>query len=100
MSRREYNFEAITVNRIKITKVIIDPHYEESHADHISDEIILELVRELDDRIELPEASEGGFQYFATLLELNKKQYRLVWLLEGEAIHIGVLNAYRDDRKE
>jgi len=48
----------------------------------------------------LPQAVESEFSYFATLVELGKKQYRLVWLLEKDAIYIGILNAYRDDRKE
>jgi hypothetical protein len=44
MSRREYNI-SITVNEVLISKVIIDPHYEEKHAESINDEIILELVK-------------------------------------------------------
>ena len=43
MNRREYDIR-IVVNRKRISKVIIDPHYEEKHAESISDEIILKLV--------------------------------------------------------
>ena len=57
-------------------------------------------MKMLDGRIEVPEAEDDGFSYFATLLNFDNKQYRLVWLLENEAIYIGVLNAYRDDRKD
>jgi hypothetical protein len=36
MSRREYSI-SIVVNGQRITKVIIDPHYEEKHAETITD---------------------------------------------------------------
>ena len=62
--------------------------------------LILELVKLLNGRIEVPEAEDDGYNYFATLLVLKRKQYRLIWFLENGAIYIGVLNAYRDDRKE
>ncbi len=65
----------------------------------INDALILKLVMQLDGRKELPEDTVGKFSYFATLVELNEKQYRLVWLLEENAIYIGVVNAYRDKRR-
>ena len=34
--RREYDIEVV-INALKITKVIIDPHYEEKHAESIND---------------------------------------------------------------
>lgn len=100
MNRREYDIDPITVNGIVVSKVIVDPHYEEKHGDDIDDDLILELVKKLDGRIELPEAVDEKFSYFVTLLGLKKKQYRLIWLLEKDAIYVGVVNAYRDDRKE
>src|SRR5690606_2985016 len=101
MDRREYTINPIKVNRILISRVIIDSHFEIKHDDHMNDELILELVKGLNGRIEVPQAKdEDGFSYFATLLEYNEKQYRLVWLLEDNSIYVGVLNAYRDDRKE
>ena len=80
--------------------MIIDSHYEDKHGDSIDDQLILRLVKKLDGRLELPVEQDGGFNYFATLLELDGKQYRLIWLLEEEAIYVGVINAYRDDRKD
>ncbi len=65
----------------------------------LSPELTLRLVGELDGRKELPEASKGKYAYFATLIELDNKQYRLIWLLEDHAIYIGVVNAYRDKRR-
>lgn len=47
MKRREYSV-SIMVNRVQTNKVIVDPHYEEKHAESISDEFILELVKTLD----------------------------------------------------
>ncbi len=47
MNRREYDI-GITVNGRQVTKVIIDPHYELKHADSVSDQIILDLVKLLD----------------------------------------------------
>ena len=99
MNRREYNIDPIIINRLTICKVVIDPHYEEKHADRIDDTLILSLVRKLDGRFEVPEEIEGEFSYFATLLSFNGKRYRLVWLLENESIYIGIINAYRDDRE-
>lgn len=99
MNRREYKIKPITVNRIEITRVIIDHHYEEKHGHVINDDLILSLVVQLDGRKEVPDDVVGKYSYFATLVELNDKQYRLVWLLEENAIYIGVANAYRDRRR-
>ncbi len=95
MNRREYGI-SIVVNHRRITKVIIDPHYEERHSESISDEIILELVKTLDGEVIIPDELNAPFSYFATdQIELNGKYYKLVWLLEDDQIYIGVVNAYR-----
>ena len=79
-----------------ITKVIIDPHYEEKHAESINDQIILELVKFLDGKIFEPDDEKGPYSYFVTdKIELENKQYKLIWLLEDHEIYIGVINAYR-----
>lgn len=95
-----YKIAPITVNEIRINQVVIDSHYAAKRLDHMSDDLILKLVRELNGRRELPESKSGHYAYFATLIELNDgKQYRVIWLLEGHAIYIGVVNAYRDRRR-
>jgi hypothetical protein len=99
MARREYTIDPIVVNKRIIHSVVIDSHYEENHGDHLDDQLILRLVSKLDGRLEAPEDRDEDFAYFVTLLELSSKQYRLVWLLEANSIYLGVLNAYRDDRK-
>lgn len=59
----------------------------------------MELVKKLDGCKELPETKNGKYAYFAALVELGDRQYRLVWLLEDHAIYIGVVNAYRNKRR-
>ncbi len=98
--RRTYPISPILVNDRKIVQVVIDSHYEKRHSKAMRDELVLKLVAQLDGRKEVPEASKGPYSFFATLLEHNSKQYRLIWLLEEDAIYIGVVNAYRDRRKK
>ncbi|MEW6056991.1 MAG: hypothetical protein AB1540_10285 [Bdellovibrionota bacterium] len=99
VTRRTYKIDPITVNGVQVVEVIIDPHYEQKHSDHIDDPLLLRLVKKLDGRFELPETKSGAYSYFATLIELESKQYRLIWLLEGGAIYVGVVNAFRDRKK-
>lgn len=95
MKRREYNI-SITINEILVTRVIIDPHYEEKHAESINDEIILELVKTLDGKFFDPDDEKTPYSYFVTdKIEYQEKFYRLIWLLEDHEIYIGVINAYR-----
>lgn len=98
--RRTHRIEPITINGIKVVQIIIDSHYEKKHSDHIDDALILKLVRKLDGRFELPETTTGVYSYFSTLVEYKSKQYRLIWLLEDNALYIGVVNAFRDRRKD
>lgn len=95
MKRREYDIN-IVVNRIRVTKVIVDPHYEEKHAAVVSDDLILELVKTLDGQVFEPDDVAPPYSYFRTEgIELHGKRYRLIWLLEDGHIYIGVVNAYR-----
>ncbi len=95
MGRREYSV-SIVVNKRRISKVIIDPHFESKHANSITDEIIIELVKSLDGEVVVPDDVDLPYSYFTTdKIELNGKFYRLIWLLEDEQIYIGVVNAYR-----
>lgn len=100
IGQRTYKIRPIIVNGVRVVQVVIDSHYEEKHSDTMNDDLILELVQELDGRRELPEAKTGQYSYFATLVEYGEKQYRLIWLLEDQAIYIGIVNAYRDSRKK
>ena len=100
MARREYKIESIMINDAVINLVVIDDHYMMKHSDHISDELILDLVKLLNGIDQQPDRSTNGFSYFVNLLTLNEKQYRLIWLMEDHRLYVGVINAYRDDRKE
>lgn len=95
MKRREYDID-IVVNRRRITKVIIDPHYEKKHGASITDEIILKLVKTLDGEIIEPDTEDPPYSYFSQdRIELGGKFYKLVWLLEDNELYVGVVNAYR-----
>jgi hypothetical protein len=100
MSRRTYKIAPITVNEEVYTEVVIDSHYELKHLDHINDELILSLVILLDGAEQLPEDTKGPFKYYATIIELENKAYRLVWLLEDGKLYIGVINSFRDSKGE
>jgi hypothetical protein len=100
MERRSYKIDSIVVNGRFYSEVIIDSHYEEKHSDHINDELILSLVKLLNGRFEIPVDSEEGFNYFVTIIELDLKYYRLIWLLENDAVYIGIVNAFRDSKGE
>ena len=99
MSRTKYIIEPIVVNNLLIKEVVIDGHYKEKHGSYLDDQKILEIVRRLDGRKQLPDSEVDGFSYFASLLEYQGKRYRLVWLLEEQTIYLGVINVYRDDRE-
>jgi hypothetical protein len=62
--------------------------------------LILDLVRQLDRSEQVPDDVKEPYQYFSSLLFVRNNQYRLVWLLEDRKIYIGVITAYRDERKK
>lgn len=94
MKRREYKVN-IEFNDIKITKVIIDPHYEEKHSSSINDKIILQLVQKIDGLAIIPDAVMPPYSYFSQEIRLDRKLYKMIWLLEDHQIYIGVINTYR-----
>ena len=95
VNRREYDI-SVTVNGRRITKVVIDPHYELKHSDSVSDNVILSLVKLLDGGIFPLQEKTGMFEYYVTDgLKLEERLYKLVWLLEDNELYIGVVNAYR-----
>ena len=93
--RRSYPIEMI-INGRSINEIVIDPHYEDKHAESINDALIIELVQLLDRKFYKPQAIKPGFQYFvADPLMLHGIRYRLVWVLEDEKLYVGVVNAFR-----
>lgn len=98
MSRREYLMR-LRINRRRLNRVIIDPHYEEKHGLSMTDILILRLVKLLDGFVgEAEHRSEEGFEYYASYpLQLDGKSYKLIWLLHPNETFVGVINAYRKD---
>ena len=95
MQRREYNIR-IKFNSKQIVKVIVDPHFELKHAESITDEIILALVKMLNGLSMISETVTPPYSYFMEdMMELNGKFYKLIWVIEDDQMYIGVVNAYR-----
>ena len=98
MSRREFIIRKITVNGKSISRVLVDDHVRK-HKD-VTDDLILDLVKQLDGTDSLPDDIRGEFQYYVNLFESDGKQYRIVWLLENGKLYIGVVTVYRDNRRK
>lgn len=96
MERRIYKVN-LHINGRKLDRVVIDPHYEIRHSRSITDEKILALVEQLNNKFFRPtNIDEDGFQYFVNdKLELDNKLYKLIWLLHESEVYIGIVNAYR-----
>ncbi len=97
MNRRELKIKAITINGRLISKVIVDPHIEK-HKD-ITDDVLLDLVRELDGTEQRPDDIKDPFEYFASRIEIYGKLYRLVWLLEDNQLYVGIVTAFREKKR-
>jgi hypothetical protein len=92
--RLEYQLQ-LTVNKQTVYRVIIDQHYKAKHPE-VTDEIILELVKELDDGNFPVEDIDGEFTYFRVEpVYYDSKPYRLVLLLCMTDDYLGVINAFR-----
>jgi len=96
MSRRTYPLK-LNINGRDLEKVIIDPHYEEKHADSVSDETILALVKQLDGKTfgSIDKDSEGYMYFVNDHMEQDGRYYKLIWLLHDKELFVGIVNAYR-----
>ena len=96
--RTEYQLNII-VNGKKLTRVVIDQHYQENHPD-MNDELILELVKTINNGNFPIEDEKDGFQYFTVEpVKYQNKPYRLVLLIYLHDEFLGVVNAFRIRRK-
>jgi hypothetical protein len=98
MDRPEYRLK-LTINGRRLNRVIIDQHYRLKHPE-MTDELILELVTGLNGE-EFPiERSQGDFEYFrAEPVFHQEKPYRLILVLCLSDDFLGVVNAFRVERK-
>ncbi len=98
--RKEYQL-LVEINGRKLTRVVIDQHYQENHSESINDELILELVKSIDGEVFTVDSVRGDFQYFAAEPVFNEtRPYRLVLLLCIHDDYLGVINAFRVNRKD
>lgn len=97
MNRRELRIKPITVNGRRISKVIVDPHIDK-HED-VTDDVILDLVRELDGAEQRPDETKTPFEYYVSKIEVYGRSYRLVWLLEDNQLYIGIVTAFRERKR-
>ena len=93
---------SLTINHKSIHRVIIDQHYRQNHAESVDDPLILELVKELDNRVLDIEAERGEFQYFKVdpvfPSDGQDRPFRLILVLCIHDDYLGVINAFRVDR--
>ena len=78
--------------------MLVDDHVRK-HKD-VTDDLILDLVKQLDGTDNLPDDVKGKFHYFVNLLESGGKQYRIIWLFEKGKLYLGVVTVYRDNRRK
>ena len=98
-SRKEYNLSVI-INGRTLSRVIIDQYYKDKHKE-VTDEIILDLIREINGENYDIESEKAGFQYFTVEPVLyEEKPYRLILLLCIHDDFLGVINAFRVQRKK
>ncbi|RHZ35934.1 hypothetical protein [endosymbiont GvMRE of Glomus versiforme] len=95
--RRIYPLE-ITINSKKLSRLIIDPHFEKKHGNYVNDKLIWESVQQLNNGFFLPDPPKtlSTWQYFTIENMLHKgKYYCLVWCWKKEnPNYIGIVNCY------
>ena len=95
MQRPEYPLQ-ISINGRDLNRVVIDQHYKDRHSESITDEIILDLVRDLDGKSFPIERIRGEFEYFTVEPVLREeKPYRIILVLCVSDDYLGVVNAFR-----
>jgi len=88
----------LVINKQKLTRLIIDPHYEKGHGSYVNDELIWELVQKLNNHTFFPDPPkrESAYQYFTIEdIQHKDKSYCLVWCWKKESKkYIGIVNCY------
>jgi hypothetical protein len=106
--RRVYPFQGV-INGRQLTEIHIDPHWEEDHADYMSDELIYKLAWQLVQVEEwfVVEERKENWEYFSfDRLFQAWKAYKIVFCLQDGASFLGVRTChryrknYKNDNKE
>jgi len=96
--RRVYELQGI-INKRKLDKLVIDPHYEEGHGSYMTDEKIYILVHEL---LRIQRFVFAGrmekWEYFEADILWIDKNYRLVFCLEDDQEYLGIVDCYRKSK--
>ncbi len=101
MSSRIFDLHLV-ISGVRFTKVEIDDHYKEKHRDHMTDELILDLVKSINhlDLDPVKEYDDGLKIFVVEPLVLNRKPYRLVWFYYEGSHSITVRTAFRTRKKK
>jgi hypothetical protein len=98
MQLREYQ-GSISFNGQHYTRVVISNHFEDKHAGHISDELILALCACIDGSFAeaSPTSKPSNFAYYKLEPVIYKgKNYRLILTIDlTKHNYLGVVNAFR-----
>jgi hypothetical protein len=89
------------MNGKSFRRVIIDSHYEDRHAESVSDALIMDLIKELKGLF-FPMTKElaTGYRVFVTEPVWAKaKPFRLVWTYHPDEDYLGVINCFRVKEK-
>jgi hypothetical protein len=94
--QREYMLR-LTVNSRKLSRVLIDSHYEIKHSGSINDAIVLELVKKLNGgTFEHDKVTKAGWEIYSNdPWYLDGKPYRIIWCLHPGETYLGVINVFR-----
>ena len=98
---KQYTID-VTINGHKVSRVLIGRHYELKHGHYMDDDLILSLIRLLDNKKFPVDSITKEIEYYVADIEYGAptKIYRLIWLFEGEMLEvIGIINAYRRRKK-
>lgn len=97
--RKEFDV-TITFNGKRRRPLVIDSHFRKKHPD-VTYEIIIALVKSVDGSIYEPQEVVDGWSYYAINGVSHKNApYRLVLVTRQGESFLGVINAFRINRKK
>lgn len=96
MILREYTV-AIRLNGHLWRRVFISDHYEERHKEHMTDALVLKLLKAIDgEHFPVQAVRPDGHRILkADPVFFNGKSHRLIMTFHPDADYLGVINAFR-----